>query len=69
VYSIVLTMAARPKSIPCIKYEDKLDLTDMSMVKIEGLNYRTHKVPVFAPAMKVEGCSMFMIWLIKWRVI
>jgi hypothetical protein len=27
----------------------------MSMVKIEGLNNRTRKVPVFAPAMKVEG--------------
>jgi hypothetical protein len=56
VYSIVLIrMVARPKSIPCMKHEDKLDLTDVSMVKIEGPNNRTRKVPVFAPAMKVEG--------------
>jgi hypothetical protein len=48
-------MVARPKSIPCMKYEDKLDLTDISMVKIEGPNNRTRKVPVFAPSMKVEG--------------
>jgi hypothetical protein len=57
VYSVVLQiMAACPKSIPYIfKYEDKLDLTDIPMVKIEGLNNHTCKVPVFVPSIKVEG--------------